>query len=152
MISMNVNKQALAEANKELLYSVLHHIVRHSEEGLRRDQDELSIAASALMDPGQPLEQRLALVRAMVGGGRLHAIAIYDQIGQWIDTVAAAGPSAADTPPFPKSLDTAERSVVAENTVGLGPGLPISHRQSATSFPYRPSQGGKRAMVFGELL
>ncbi len=88
LISMSVNKKALSEANKELLYSVLHHIVRHAEDGLRRDQEELSIAAAALMDSDRDLDQRLALLRALVGGGRLRAIAVYDQEGQWIDTMA----------------------------------------------------------------
>lgn len=120
LVSMNVNKTALAEANKDLLYSVLHHIVRHAEEGLRRDQDELSIAAASLMDSSQDIEQRLALMRALVGGGRLEAIAIYDQSGARIDTVTRV--EADDTPKleFPATLPEADQLRVAEDSVAVG--------------------------------
>ncbi len=112
LISMRVNKTALSEANKELLYSVLHHIVRHTEDGLRRDQEELSIAASALMDSSRDLEERLALLRALVGGGRLRAIAVYDQDGQWIDTMASVDDREGT---FSKRLDAELRSRADEH-------------------------------------
>tara|TARA_R110002096_G_scaffold143328_3_gene299185 strand:+ start:45579 stop:47369 length:1791 start_codon:yes stop_codon:yes gene_type:complete len=120
LVSMNVNKKALSEANKDLLYSVLHHIVRHAEEGLRRDQDELSIAAAALMDTSQDIEQRLALVRALVGGGRLEAIAVYDQTGARIDVVAPVATGDAPKLEFPETLEQADRLRVSEANVAIG--------------------------------
>ncbi len=119
LVSMNVNKKALSEANKDLLYSVLHHIVRQAEEGLRRDQDELSIAAAALMDSSQSLEQRLALMRALVGGGRLEAIAVYDQAGARIDTIAAVG-AGEHKVEFPETLSQDDQLRVSDSSVAVG--------------------------------
>ncbi len=98
-IAIEVNQTALSEANRELLYSVLDRITNQVDEEIRRDHEELSVAAATLMDEEYSLDTRLSVLKAIVGGGRLPAIGVYDQEGQWIDTVSPVGieaPSAMD--------------------------------------------------------
>ncbi len=86
-IAINVNQRALSEANKELLFSVLDRIASHTSDEVRHDAEALSVAAATLLDQELPLDDRLSLLKGMVGGRRLPAIAVYDESGTWIDTI-----------------------------------------------------------------
>lgn len=105
IIAIKVNQQALSEANRELLYSVIDRIANHASEDLNRDAEALSVAASTLLNQQQPLDDRLSLLKGLVGGHRLSAIAVYDEKGKWIDTIR---PQNSDTnaysPVFPLTI------------------------------------------------
>lgn len=121
LISIEVNKTALTEANKELLFSVLHHISRHVEEEIHRDQDELSIASAALLDTSQPLEQRLSILKSVVGGGRLNAIGIYDDKGLWVDTVEVENSDSEFRSPMPALISSEQIALLNTSDVAVGP-------------------------------